>query len=74
MADVNNDGELELVVMDTSANVMCFDSRGKRLWESSVSGTSSAGSRVADMDGDGKMEVIIAADDGSVALILYMHR
>ena len=64
MADVNLDGKLEIVVMDTSANVMCYDTSGQVVWESGTSGTSSSGARLADVNLDGTLELVIASDDG----------
>ena len=64
VADVNLDGQLEIVVMDTSANVICYDTSGQVVWESSVSGTSSSGARLADVNLDGALELVITTDDG----------
>ena len=66
VADINGDNKLEIVAMDTSANVMCYDTSGKIVWESGVSGASSSGARLADINLDGTLELVIATDDGYV--------
>ena len=68
VADVNGDSKLEIVAMDTSANVMCYDTSGKVVWESGVSGTSSSGARLADVNLDGALELVITTDDGYVSM------
>ncbi|XP_038075414.1 protein DEFECTIVE IN EXINE FORMATION 1-like [Patiria miniata] len=64
--DLNDDGHLEMVVMDTSSNVMCLDVTGHELWDSQISGSSSAGSRVADINQDGILDIVIATNDGHI--------
>ncbi|XP_022103687.1 protein DEFECTIVE IN EXINE FORMATION 1-like [Acanthaster planci] len=64
--DLDGDGHLEMVVMDTSSNVMCLDVTGKELWDSQISGSSSAGSRVADINRDGSLDIVIATNDGHI--------
>lgn len=61
---MNLDGSLELVVTDTSANVLCYDTAGQLVWEGSVSGTSSSGARIADVNLDGDLELVISTNDG----------
>ena len=63
-ADVNGDGYLEILFMDISANVMCYHRSGKLLWETQLSGTSTAGMRVGDINGDGRLDVVMATNDG----------
>lgn len=36
VADVNNDGAVELVVGDARGNIAAFDQRGKEVWERHV--------------------------------------
>ena len=64
MEDLDGDGRLEMVILDTSSNVMCIDTVGKELWDNQISGSSSAGSRVADINQDGILDVVIATNDG----------
>ncbi|XP_033626702.1 protein DEFECTIVE IN EXINE FORMATION 1-like isoform X2 [Asterias rubens] len=64
--DLFSDGHLEMIVLDTSSNVMCIDTTGKELWDSQISGSSSAGSRLADINQDGVLDIVIATNDGHV--------
>lgn len=72
VADINQDGRLEIIAIDISANVMCLTPEGELLWETQITGTATAGSRVADINQDGKMELIIASSDGyAIWLIIF---
>ena len=64
VADINNDGSLEMVFIDTSGNVQCANAAGKIIWEAEISGNSSPGSRIADINNDNIPDVIIPTDDG----------
>ncbi|EDO46784.1 predicted protein [Nematostella vectensis] len=66
VADVNDDGAVELVSIDDSGNVACTDLSGKMVWEGRVSGSAAAGIRVADINGDGPLEVVFATYDGYI--------
>ena len=63
--DMNNDGSMEVIVVDGSANVMCYN-QDKLLWEATISGTLTAGAQLYDIDNDNKLEVIIASNDGYI--------
>ena len=65
VGDVNHDRNLEVIIVDSSANVMCYNS-GKLAWEASVSGTVTSGAQIYDINNDGKLEIIIATNDGYV--------
>lgn len=71
-ADLAGDGVVRIITIDTSANVICYNKEGTKLWESVVSGTSSPGSRLYDVDRDGKMDIIITTDDGSALFFLQI--
>ena len=62
--DVNSDGQLEIIATDASGNVLCFSPTGEVVWENQLSGTATAGARVADLDLDGQLEVILTTNDG----------
>ncbi|XP_022800221.1 protein DEFECTIVE IN EXINE FORMATION 1-like isoform X1 [Stylophora pistillata] len=64
VSDVNQDGSLEILAIDNSGNIACKDFKGKMVWETTVSSSSAAGIRVADVDGDGFMEAVVATFDG----------
>ncbi|CAH3161509.1 unnamed protein product [Porites evermanni] len=65
-SDVNQDGSFEILAIDNSGNIVCKDLSGKLVWEAQVSSSSAGGMRVADVDGDGFMEVVVATFDGFV--------
>lgn len=65
-SDLNQDGSFEILAIDSSGNVACKDLTGKMVWETTVSISSAAGIRVADVDGDGFLEAVIATFDGYV--------
>lgn len=65
-ADLAGDGVVKIITIDTSANVICYNKEGSKLWESVISGTSSPGSRLYDVDRDGTMDIIITTDDGFI--------
>ena len=64
MADVNGDSHLDLVAIDTSGNVVCLNNDGTLAWEVEISGTSSPGSRLLDVDNDGYPELLIPTNTG----------
>lgn len=71
-ADLAGDGVVKIITIDTSANVICYNKEGSKLWESVISGTSSPGSRLYDVDRDGTMDIIITTDDGSALFFLQI--
>ena len=46
------------------ANIFCAFDTLCQVWEATVSSSSAAGIRVADVDGDGFMEAVVATFDG----------
>ncbi|XP_062604157.1 uncharacterized protein LOC134265978 [Saccostrea cucullata] len=65
-ADLAGDGSVRLITIDTSANVISYNKEGVKLWESTISGTSSPGSRLYDVTGDGVLDLIITTNDGYI--------
>ena len=52
--------------MDTSSNLMCYHSNAKLVWETQVSGSSTTGPRVADINQDGILDIVMGTNDGWV--------
>lgn len=65
VGDLNRDGKLEVIVVDGSANVICY-SNEEVMWEASVSGSMTAGAQLEDINHDSKMEVLIPTNDGYI--------
>ena len=78
VADINTDSQLDLVAIDTSGNVACVNNDGTLAWEVEISGTSSPGSRLVDVDSDGYVEVLIPTNTGYSNLVfrqlIYVYR
>ena len=74
-ADMDGDGLLDLVSGDTNGNILFFPATGGGKWsaksETLVAGRSGSRSRVAvaDLDGDGFVDVAVGYADGTVALM-----
>ena len=69
VADIFQDGTLELVVGDNSGNIYCIGSRGNRLWEFETHDSIQSDVRFADFDGDTNLDVIFVTSYGSVWII-----
>eukprot|EP00798_Chlamydomonas_sp_ICE-L_P007322 gene7322-442_t len=63
VADLNNDGEVEIVAGDSHGNIACFNVAGEEVW-------SRHGATAADVDGDGDLEVVF----GTVAGYIFALR
>ncbi|XP_064622090.1 uncharacterized protein LOC135484491 [Lineus longissimus] len=66
VADLDQNGDLELIVIDNSGNVFCVKSNGQTLWDAQISGTSSPGAVFGDIDGDDVLDVVISTNDGKI--------
>jgi hypothetical protein len=78
VADINKDSTLEIIAIDTSGNVVCLNEDGTLAWEVEISGDSSPGSRLVDVNNDGYLDVIIPTNEGYAQtymflLILLLH-
>jgi hypothetical protein len=63
VADLNNDGHIEIVVGSVDNNVYCVNSTGALQWKFVTGDNIHASPTVADIDGDGKMETLIGSND-----------
>lgn len=73
LADIDNDGDLEIIVGSTNNQVCIWDYEGNLMpgWPVSVGGIVQAKTAVGDIDNNGDMEIVIAARDGKV--YIYNH-
>ena len=69
VADLNNDGKVEVIQTDESGVVWLFDAEsGNLLWKTSIEGKPSSPS-VGDLNGDGKLEIAIVTGKGKIFAI-----
>jgi outer membrane protein assembly factor BamB len=64
--DVNGDGSIDMIAVDSKGNVLCFNSKGIEVWETQISGFSSQPASFGDINGDGHMDVVIATVSGHI--------
>lgn len=65
-ADIAGDAYLEIVVGDLAGVLAVLDYRGEEVWSRSLSGSLSLGLAIADVDGDGTLDVVAVTDNGDV--------
>jgi hypothetical protein len=63
VADLDNDGHLEIVVGSSDNNTYCVSSTGKLVWSFPTGGNIRSSPTIADIDGDGKLETLIGSND-----------
>ncbi|VDI06153.1 Hypothetical predicted protein [Mytilus galloprovincialis] len=66
VADINGDDIMDIIAIDTSGDVVCYNSDGKTQWEIQITGTSTAGSRLYDVNSDNVLDVIITTNVGDI--------
>lgn len=71
VVDLVGDGVVKIIIIDISVNVICYNKEGIKFWEFVIFGILSFGSRLYDVDRDGKMDIIIIIDDG---LVFFFRR
>jgi len=69
VADLNQDGSLEVVLANTTGLAFCVSLEGQFLWQASLKGGSYCAPALADLNGDGFMEVIFATRSGSLCIL-----
>ena len=55
-----------MIVGDHSGNLYCIDGKGERVWERELDNPIPAAVRLADVEGDGLLEVVLATHSGDV--------
>ncbi|KAG1675745.1 hypothetical protein FOA52_012401 [Chlamydomonas sp. UWO 241] len=66
VADIDNDGEPEIVAADTRGNVAAFRKNGAEVWARHVHSLISQGPNAGDIDGDGDLELVFGTSSGHV--------
>ncbi|MFZ2957299.1 MAG: FG-GAP-like repeat-containing protein [Candidatus Ozemobacteraceae bacterium] len=69
VADVEGNGNLNVFIGSKSGNVFRIDGGGRLIWEIPMTSKVSARVVTADIDGDGKKEVICKEDGGKVSVL-----
>ena len=64
VGDVDSDGVTDIIVGDESGNIQCLDVKGTMKWEKSVDAPVSGGLRLADLEGNERMDVVMVTQDG----------
>ena len=66
IADLDNDGEMEVVVGSSDHKVYCLSSSGEMEWSYKTDDMVFSSPAIADLDNDGEMEVVVSSDGGTV--------
>ncbi len=66
VADVNQDGQLEIYAVDIGGILVCADAAGKELWREDVEERARRSPSVGDVDGDGAPEILVAGYSGAI--------
>ncbi|HEV7864298.1 MAG TPA: FG-GAP-like repeat-containing protein [Acidimicrobiia bacterium] len=59
IADVNSDGQNDIVVGGQDGGLYAYDAAGNRLWRGAATGAIASSPAVGDLDADGKNEVVV---------------
>jgi outer membrane protein assembly factor BamB len=63
VADINRDGEMEIVAGDMDGKLACFDSSGTELWSHQEPVGIGSAPAIGDLDGDGYAEIVCVTED-----------
>ncbi len=66
VADANEDGEMEIYVVDLAGKMVCLSSAGQLRWEADVEERVRRSPSVGDVDGDGLQEILVAGYSNTV--------
>eukprot|EP00898_Chlorokybus_atmophyticus_P003628 jgi/Chlat1/4266/Chrsp29S04370 len=69
VADINDDGYLEIVACDILGNVAAFNWRGQEIWERHVGSLIAQGATFGDVNGDGEVEVVFGTSSGHIYVL-----
>ena len=69
VADLTGNGFLDIIAADTRGSVAVFDVNGKEIWETHLASLISQGVTIGDVDGDGRLEVVVGTSSGAVHVL-----
>lgn len=69
LADLNDDGDLEIVFGSCDNKVYCLDHRGEKLWSYETDFWIVTSPIVTDIDGDGSLEVVVGSYDHNLYVL-----
>ena len=64
--DVDEDGKLDLIAVDTISTLAVFNSKGKLKWDVLLSRNCMAAPAIADINNDGYLDIVTACDSGII--------
>ncbi len=71
VVDVDNDGEVDLLISSLDGRVICLSRDGEPKWDTQTGGRLNHRPAVADLDGDGIVEILVAPQlDGDPMVVL----
>ncbi|VAX22672.1 hypothetical protein MNBD_IGNAVI01-2449, partial [hydrothermal vent metagenome] len=65
-ADINSDGNNEIITADEKGKLVCLNGNGKKLWEYNEPEGIGSAPAIGDLDGDGKVEIVIASEESPI--------
>ncbi len=66
VADLNDDGAVEILAADLSGKLVCVSPKGEVNWEHQLANRARRSPSIADIDGDGALEVLVAGYSGKI--------
>lgn len=69
LADLNNDGSLEVVVGSCDNRVYCISNKGEKIWSYETDFWIVSPPIVTDIDGDGSLEVVVGSYDHNLYIL-----
>ncbi|XP_042393063.1 protein DEFECTIVE IN EXINE FORMATION 1-like [Zingiber officinale] len=68
-ADINDDGKIEIVTVDTHGNVAAWTAQGEEIWEVHLKSLIPQSPTVGDVDGDGHTDIVIPTTSGNIYVL-----
>ncbi|MBI4615174.1 MAG: PQQ-binding-like beta-propeller repeat protein [Planctomycetes bacterium] len=69
LADIDRDGNLEVVVSDRAGRLAVLDSQGELLARFEIGSGAATAAAAAEIDGDGYLDLVAGSEDGRLAIV-----